>query len=229
MMTPKFRQLNLAAHISSSVGWLGAAASFLILSVAGVTSRDAELVRGAYLAMNLIGQFLIVPLSLAALLTGLVLSLGTPWGLFRYYWVLVKFVLTVLATIILLLHQFTAVAEAARRVSGSAFGTLPEVGRLGTQLVADAAAALIVLLLITVLGVLKPWGRTRYGRRRQKNNEISRGALFSLPDRPFDSGSEATDDSLPVGLKILLAVTGLIAAAFVMIHLAGGGLGHYHH
>ena len=41
--------------------------------------------RGAYLAMDLIGWFVIVPLSLASLLTGLVQALGTTWGLFRHY------------------------------------------------------------------------------------------------------------------------------------------------
>src|SRR5712691_5373000 len=108
-MTPALRKLSFTAHVTSSVGWLGAVASFLVLSIAGLTSQDAETVRGAYLAMNLLGQFIIVPLSLAALLTGLVQSLGTHWGLFRHYWVLVKLTLTIGATLLLLLHQFTAV------------------------------------------------------------------------------------------------------------------------
>ncbi len=146
-MTPALRRLTLTAHVTSSVGWLGAVAGFLVLSIAGLTSQDAEIVRGAYLAMNLLGQFLIVPLSLAALLTGLVQSLGTHWGLFRHYWVLVKFTLTIGATFLLLLHQFTAVAEAARRVSGAAPGTLPDVGQLGSQLVGDAGLAVLVLLV----------------------------------------------------------------------------------
>ncbi len=84
-MTPALRKLNLTAHVTSSVGWLGAVASFLVLSIAGLTSENADSVRGAYVAMNLIGQFMIVPLSLAALATGLIQSLGTHWGLFRHY------------------------------------------------------------------------------------------------------------------------------------------------
>ena len=60
--------------------------------------------RAAYLAMHLITWFVIVPLCLAALLTGIVQSLGTTWGLFRHYWVVTKLLLTVLATIILLVH-----------------------------------------------------------------------------------------------------------------------------
>ncbi len=104
-MTPWLRKFALTAHVTFSVGWLGAVAGFLALAVAGLTSQDAQMVRAAYLAMELIGWFVIVPLSLASLLTGLVQSLGTQWGLFRHYWVLVKFLLTVVATLVLLVHM----------------------------------------------------------------------------------------------------------------------------
>lgn len=66
-MTPRLRKLALTAHITFSVGWLGAVAGFLALSIAGLTSHDAEVVRGAYLSMNLIGLYIIVPMSFAAL------------------------------------------------------------------------------------------------------------------------------------------------------------------
>jgi hypothetical protein len=208
-MTPALRKLNLTAHVTSSVGWLGAVAGFLVLSIAGLASQDADTVRSAYVAMNLIGQFIIVPLSLAALMTGLVQSLGTDWGLFRHYWVLVKFVLTVGATVLLLLHQFVAVAGAARLVSGTAAGTLPQVGRLGPQLVGDAGLAVLVLLVTTTLSVYKPWGRTRYGRRMQQQEQ-----------------GDVPVIAMSLGLRILLAIIGVIVAAFVVLHLAGGGLHH---
>ncbi len=210
-MTPHVRRLALTAHITLSVGWLGAVAGFLALGIAGVTSREADVVRGAYLAMDLIGRFVIVPLSLAALATGLIQALGTEWGLIRYYWVLVKFVLTILATIALLLHQFTAVAEAARRVSVAAPGTLPDVGRLGIQLVADAGLALLVLIVITTVSVFKPWGRTRYARRTL--NELT----------------ASTPDGMSLGLKIFLGAFGALLAGFVILHLLGGGLGRHGH
>ena len=217
MMTPALRKLNLTAHVTSSIGWLGAVASFLALSISGLTSRDAEVVRGAYLSMNLIGQFIIVPLSLVALLTGVVQSVGTHWGLFRYYWVLVKLVLTIGATLLLLLHQFTAVSVAAQRVIGTAAETLPEVGRLGTQLVGDAGLAVLVLIGITILGEYKPWGLTVHGRRTplQEPREMSK------------LQTDAT--SLPSGLKILFALIGSIVLAFVASHLFGDGFGGHHH
>jgi len=176
-MTPRLRKLALTAHLTSSVGWLGADVGFLALAIAGLVSQDAWMVRAAYLAMELIGLFIIIPLSFAALLTGLVLALGTPWGLFRHYWILVKFLLTTGATIVLVLHT-NAMQEAASRVSVaaetlsslkihlSASGAGGHLGDVQIQLVVAAGAALLVLLTTTTLGVYKPRGMTPYGRRK---------------------------------------------------------------
>jgi hypothetical protein len=211
-MTPRVRKLALTAHVASSVGWMGAVVAFLALSIAGVTSRDADVVRSVYLAMNLVGESVVVPLGIASLLTGLIQSLGTPWGLFRYYWVTVKFALTIGATSLLLLHQFTAVAGAAKRVSATAAGTLPEVGHLGTQLVGDATLAVVVLLLNTLLSIYKPWGKTSYGRRPEESTPGTEGNVMQAP-RP---------GRLRNVLLVLALVLGLI-----MLHFSCGP-GHHH-
>src|SRR5258708_12870175 len=103
-LTPRLRKLVLTAHIIWAVGCLGAVAAFLTLAVAGLTNQDAETVRSAYIAMGLIARFVVVPLSFAPLLTGPILSLGTPWGLFRHYWILAKLLITILSTIIMQVH-----------------------------------------------------------------------------------------------------------------------------
>ena len=97
-LTPNLRKLALIAHVTFSVGWLGAVAAFLSLAIAGLTSQDAQLVRSADLAMDLTACFVIVPLCFASFVTGIVSSLGTPWDLFRHYWVLVKLLITIPAT-----------------------------------------------------------------------------------------------------------------------------------
>src|SRR5882724_7083809 len=104
-MAPGLRRFALIAHIMSSAGLLGAIASFLALAVAGLNSPDAPLVRGVYLAMELTARFVIVPLAFASLLTGVVQSPGTRWGLFRHWWVLMKLLLTIFATVVLLLKM----------------------------------------------------------------------------------------------------------------------------
>ena len=210
LMTPNVRKLALVSHVVASVAWLGAVAAFLALSIAGVRSEDANLVRGAYVAMNVIGGIIIVPLSLAALVTGLIQALGTQWGLVRYYWVLVKLALTIGATLLLLLHQFTAVAAAARRVVGSAAGARPELGGLGPQLVADASLAIVVLLATTTLSVYKPWGRTPFERPQAAEIGVRPDPVLA-----------------PLGVKLVLVLLGAIVVAAVVSHLAGGGFAHH--
>lgn len=165
-MSPRLRKLALTAHVSSSVGWLGAVAVFLALAVGGLTSRDTGTVRATYLAMELITWFVLIPLAFASLLTGLVQSLGTTWGLFRHYWVLAKLLLTVAATIVLLVYTQTIGALAA--VAADPTSSSADLRALGESPVLHAAAALLLLLTATILAVYKPQGMTRYGRSRQR-------------------------------------------------------------
>ena len=137
-MTPRFNKFALTAHITFSVGWVGAVVAYLALAIAGLTVYDTPMVRAAYLSMELIGWFVIIPFSIAALLTGLVQSLGTQWGLFRYHWILVKFLLATAATIVLLGHM-----QAVSRMSGVAAETTlssADFRALRIQLVVHAAA-----------------------------------------------------------------------------------------
>jgi hypothetical protein len=156
-MTPSFRKFALTAHVTCSVGWLGAVAGFLALAVAGLSGQDAQMVRAAYLAMNVTAWFVIVPLAFAALLTGLVQSLGTRWGLFRHHWVLAKLLLTVIATIVLLLKL-----KLIGYIAGVAGTTLSiaDLREARIELAVHAGGGLLVLLVVTTLSVYKPWGRT---------------------------------------------------------------------
>src|SRR5215217_2174438 len=142
-MPAGLRKFALAAHLTCSLGWIGAVVAYLALGVAAATSQDAQTVRAAWIAMELTGWYVIVPLALAALLTGLVMALGTPWGLFRHYWVLISLVLTILATVVLLLHMPTVSATAAM-LRGT------DLGGMGGDLV-HPGVGLLVLLAITGL------------------------------------------------------------------------------
>lgn len=172
-MTPSLRKFALTAHVTSSVGWMGAVAGFLALAVVGLTSEDAQMVRAAYLAMEAITWFVIVPLAFASLLTGLVMSLGTAWGLFRHYWVLIKLLATVLATIVLLLQtgSISYLASVAAETTLSS----ENLREARISLVVHAGGGLLVLLVPMILSVYKPRGVTRYGQRKQhKRRKVSR-------------------------------------------------------
>jgi hypothetical protein len=161
-MTPRLRKFALTAHVTFSVGWLGAVAAFLALAVAGMTSQDAQLMKAAYLAMELTTWFVIVPLAFISLLSGVVSSLGTNWGLFRYYWVLLKLLITI---IVLLVHTQPIDLLAGAATNTTVFGA--NLQDLQFLMVTASSAALVVLIVLTVLSVYKPPGITRYGQRKQ--------------------------------------------------------------
>src|SRR5918999_2646678 len=112
-LSPRLRKVALATHLTVSVGWVGAVGAYIVLDLAATTGHDARAVRAAYLGMDAIARSAIVPLAIASLLTGLVVSLGTRWGLFRHWWVLISFLLTVFATGVLLIETGTISALAA--------------------------------------------------------------------------------------------------------------------
>ena len=166
MMTSSLRKLALTAHIASSVGLLGAVAGFLTLAIAGLFGQSPQMMRAAYLATELIAWFVIVPLAFASLLTGVVQSIGTHWGLFQHYWVLAKLSLTCFVTIILLLQMklISYLGDTAEKMDLNSV----DLFDARMSLVAHAGGGLLVLLIPTALSVYKPRGVTRYGRRKRQ-------------------------------------------------------------
>jgi len=160
-MPSRVRKIVLVLHIISSVGWLGSVAGFLSLAVAGLTSGNVQIIRAAYLAMDPITWYVIVPLAFASFFTGLLLSLGTAWGLFRHYWVLVKLLINLLSIPILLLHtrviDYMASTAVRRNLSHA------DLSGPGVKLAVTATVALVALFVATILSVYKPRGLTRYG------------------------------------------------------------------
>ncbi len=161
-MSPGVRRFALATHLTVAVGWIGAAAAYLALGVAAATSEEPGTVRGAWIAMELIGWFVIVPLAVASVVTGLVMALGTRWGLFRHYWVLFSLALTIFATVILLLHMPTVSSQTDVARTADSAG----LDRLGGD-IAHPAIGLGLLLVVLVLNIYKPRGMTGYGRHKQ--------------------------------------------------------------
>jgi uncharacterized membrane protein len=151
----------LAVHVTTAVGWLGAVLAYLALDVTAAVSRDPMTVRGCYIAMEVVVGGAVVPLALTTVGVGIVNALGTSWGLFRHYWVVVKLVLTVAATLVLL-QEVTTVRVLADLAVAS-----PDPAALSNTLV-HSGGGLLVLLTTVVLSVFKPKGLTRYGWRKQQ-------------------------------------------------------------
>ncbi|HEX2258743.1 MAG TPA: hypothetical protein VHJ40_03265, partial [Actinomycetota bacterium] len=182
--TPGIRKFALAAHLTISVGWIGTVVAYVALGVTAVRSENALMVRSAWMAMELIGWYVIVPAALLSLLTGLVMALGTKSGLFRYYWVLFSLVLTIVATVVLILHMPT-VSFLADAAQGAEAGALES---LGSDLL-HPGLGLVVLLVILGLNVFKPEGLTRYGRRKQYEHRSGLQQAMKAPVPHPDQGT----------------------------------------
>ncbi len=162
-MTPWVRKSALTVHLVCSVGWIGAALAYLALGIFAATSDDTATIRAAWIAMELTGWAVIVPLAGGTLLTGLVVSVASPWGLLRHYWVVISLALTVFSVAVTVLHMpaVTSMANVAQQAAPA------DLNRLGSDLF-HPGVGLVVLLVTMVLNVYKPKGMTRYGQRKQR-------------------------------------------------------------
>lgn len=204
--SPTWRKIALSAHVTSSVGWFGAVVAFLALAAIGLRGDGSDgLIRSTYIAMEVVGWFVIVPFSLASLVTGVVQSLGTQWGIVRHYWVLAKLLITVGASALLLLHM--QVVNTVAQAASSGALSIDHLRDPRMQLVADAGAAAVVLLVAILLSIFKPKGRTSFGVMQS-------------------DGSQALAERTPMVYAFWVTVMALILT-FVMRHLSSGMAGHH--
>lgn len=208
-LTPFFRKLSFTSHITFSIGWFGAVVGFLSLAISGVTNHNPQVVRAAYIAMELISWYVIVPACLASLVTGVIQGLLTPWGLFRHYWIIAKLLLTVIATVLLLLHMQPITYLGSVVLQHHL--TENELHRLRIQLIADAGAALLILLTAILFSVYKPWGRTSFSTLAKPFDNINRGNVGSSQIKYWVKG---------IALTLII----LTIIMFILLHLTGDGL-----
>jgi hypothetical protein len=209
-MSPRLSKFVFTSHITFSVGWLGAVAVFIALAITGIVTKNIQLARAAYLAMEVSSCFVIVPFCIASLLTGIIQSLGTKWGIFKYYWIVVKLILTLAATVLLLLHR-KPISLMAGIAAESKFSITEQPG-LRIRLIADAGAGFLVILAILTLSVYKPWGKIpNILQQKSKQGTQNMG--------------KAHKKSL--GKYILIGLGGLILV-FIILHLSGRGMHGMH-
>jgi hypothetical protein len=184
MLGWRSRKVLLTAHVISAVGWIGAACAYLSLTVAASTSESDDTVRAAFIAMELV-YFALIPLAATALATGVAQALGTNWGLLRHYWIVAKLLLTVVALGVMVnyLGEVSSHADHVRHAPGA---DLP--GGAATHGLKHAGVGVLILLLVATLGLYKPRGLTRFGRKqnqlRARREEVGRHGRGRAPDSP---------------------------------------------
>ncbi|MCP2168070.1 hypothetical protein LX83_004944 [Goodfellowiella coeruleoviolacea] len=156
----------LLAHVVVSVGWIGVELCLLTLALTGLAGTDPALVESAYRAAGLLAGAFYLPVSVLALVTGVVLGLGTKWGLVRFSWVAIKLVLNTALVVggnLLVVPMFGTAARLAAQGRVVGFANQP-------SLVSAMCVGLTLLTAATALSVLKPWGRTWFSRTRHSSH-----------------------------------------------------------
>jgi hypothetical protein len=154
-LSPRVRKALVAAHTIVAVGWLGIVVAKLVLEIVGLRTGDQEIARAGFLSMQVLDRAAFPPAAVATLVTGIVLSVGTAWGLFKHWWIVVKLALT-LAVVV------TGIAFVGAWTEAAASSTVA-VGRgsAAAWLIGMGAAHLLMLVGATVISVFKPWGQIR--------------------------------------------------------------------
>lgn len=147
-LSVRARNAILTVHIIVAVGLLGDSAGFLAVAVRGATTDDPALAASSYELLRMFSYVFGIPLSFATLITGIILGLGSTWGVFRSPWVTAKLALIL-----------TVIVVGALAIDPALKDMLDGNGGAETELIVAAAYDTAALALATGLAVFKPGGR----------------------------------------------------------------------
>jgi hypothetical protein len=150
------RKAVLIVHILAVGAWVGIDVIVAVLVLTGWLSGDPMLRSIAYQAL---GSFVVWPMlvsGLLSLVSGIVLGLGSKYGLVRYWWVAVKLVINIVLCTLILLVLRPGLGDVAAYGLELAAGTAGQ--RDLSQLFFPPAVSLSALTFATILSVTKPWG-----------------------------------------------------------------------
>jgi hypothetical protein len=167
-LSPALRKAVLVLHIVTAISWMGVDIALLALLITARTTDDPALVASGFTAVRMIVPVAVPPLSLGILATGLFLGLGTRWGVLRYWWVVVKLLLSLVMTALVFVSLVPAVNTIAVAAPGtiSADALRASLGALPTMLLFPPVVSFLMLGVAAVLSIFKPWHQTPWSRER---------------------------------------------------------------
>jgi cytochrome bd-type quinol oxidase subunit 1 len=189
------RKFVLLTHILSSVSWIGVDLVMGVLSFRGLTTDDPQTLATSYGALAMFCVPLLLTLGLLSLGTGVVLGLGTRFGLLRHWWVVTKLVIAVILCTLVLVALRPALLDAATQtavVDGTLADRLSVVRR---DMIFPPIVSTSALLFASWLAVYKPWGLTPRGRRFLRVRGSERRSARPSGEPGLDSVPETSPHS----------------------------------
>jgi uncharacterized membrane protein len=158
-LRPRTRNRVLVVHVLSAGVWIGIDIVMAVLIFTALLTDDDRTKALSYKALDLFVVWSLLAVGLLSVATGVVLGLGTKYGLVRYWWVAIKLALNLLLAILVLLALRPEVSDAAER--GERFAAGEPASLAVGDLIFPPIVSPIALLVAVLLGVFKPWGRIR--------------------------------------------------------------------
>jgi hypothetical protein len=158
-LRPLTRKSVLVLHIASAGSWLGIDVVMGVLVFTSLVRNDTATVALCYQVLGLVAVWPLFAAGLTCLATGIVLGLGSRYGLVRYWWVAAKLVLNLMLTGLVLVALRPGLDELSRVGRELAAGNQVDAALHG--MLYPPIVSPIALILALLLAVFKPWGRIR--------------------------------------------------------------------
>jgi len=171
-LRPSARKLLLSIHVIVTGAWLGSVVVNLVLLIHAAVTTEPALARSVYSVMDRLVTEVMPPLAASTLLTGILLGLGTQWGILLHYWVATKLALSVA---VVLIGNAVIDRWVEQLLDTAQSSQIPPRGTTWIMLLAATVLSVAMLVMASVLSTYKPWGRTARGRAAVEH-ERARGA-----------------------------------------------------
>lgn len=182
MFSSTGKQILLALHLILVSAWFGSLITILILHLIRATdyqSADFYLIDRM---IFIIFDKLIMNISIGVALSGLIFSMFTKWGFFKFYWITVKWIAISILAILLMFgaspvtNGMAAISDILRtKCSGN-----PDYIYYSKQMLNYTLIQILVLIAIIYLSVTKPWGARKQRFTVKRKILLSLGSLIGL-------------------------------------------------
>lgn len=154
------RKWLVTIHLLFSAIMLGMSFVFLVLSIVAGTTNDEGVFKACYSIMHLLSKTTIRFSTIGTLVTGILLSVLTPWGLFKHYWIIVKEAVTFLTILIGPVGMYMWTLKAVTLTSSEGMNALLDQGFTidSMQLWIGIILQIVSLVGLFIISVFKPWG-----------------------------------------------------------------------
>jgi hypothetical protein len=148
--------------------WIGIDVVMAVVIFTALLTDEDNTKALCYRALDLFAVWPLLTAGLFCLASGVVLGIGTKYGLVRYWWVAIKLVLNVLLIALVPIALRPEVTRAAEQ--GWRFAAGEPASLVVGNLIFPPIVSPTALLIAVVLAVFKPWGRIRKRQATQRED-----------------------------------------------------------